>query len=192
MDRDDEARSIRDSNSQPMTTNIEYGQIPTFTAIDLAPISSDPDEDWQHLVLEMFRPEQVETELPKPRLYLVASAFGEEFDPQFAPEPTSATDLPDIEELTFQFIHNVVEIWAGRRSASQVQSMCHHLIFAELVRKTGAQKMIGRIRKIRVTQPLDGVSESTVTIRYGDRLRVVAIRFEGLDQRWLCTALTLV
>ncbi len=26
----------------------------------------------------------------------------------------------------------------------------------------------------------------------GDRLRVVAIRFEGLDGRWLCTALTLI
>jgi hypothetical protein len=52
--------------------------------------------------------------------------------------------------------------------------------------------MIGKIRKIKVTQPLDGISESTVTIRYGDRLRVVAIRFEGLDQRWLCTALTLI
>jgi hypothetical protein len=175
-----------------MTTNIEYGQIPTYTNIDLAPISSDPDEDWQHLVLEMFRPEQPEVPLQKPRLYLVASAFGEEFDAEFAPEPTSAADLPDIEDFTFQFIHNVVEIWAGRRSASQVQSMCHHLVFAELVRKTGYQKIIGRIRKVRVTQPLDGISESTVTVRYADRLRVVAIRFEGLDQRWLCTSLTLI
>jgi len=175
-----------------MTTNIEYGQIPTYTSIDLAPISSDPDEDWQHLVLEMFRPEQADVPAQKPRLYLVASTFGEEFDTEFAPEPTSAADLPDIEELTFQFIHNVVEIWAGRRSASQVQSMCHHLIYAELVRKTGHQKLVGRIRKVKVTQPLDGVSESTVTVRYADRLRVIAIRFEGVDQRWLCTSLNLI
>lgn len=175
-----------------MTTNIEFLQTPTYTSIDLTPISSDPNEDWQHLVLEMFRPEQIVAPVQKPRLYLVASAFGEEFDAEFAPEPTSAADLPDIEELTFQFIHNVVEIWAGRRSASQVQSMCHHLIYAELVRKAGYQKLIGRIRKVKVTQPLDGISESTVTVRYGDRLRVVAIRFEGLDQRWLCTSLTLI
>jgi hypothetical protein len=70
--------------------------------------------------------------------------------------------------------------------------MCHHLIFAELQRQAGQQKLVGRVRKIQVTQPLDGISESTVTIRYGDRLRVVAIRFEGLDNRWLCTALTLI
>lgn len=175
-----------------MTTELHYDQQPSFAAIDLAPISSDPNEDWQHLVLEMFRPELPTPPVQKPRLYLVASTFGEEYDAEFAPEPTSAADLPDINDLTFQFIHNVVEIWAGRRSASQVQTMCHHLIFADLQRNAGQQKLVGRIRKIKVTQPLDGISESTVTIRYGDRLRVVAIRFEGLDGRWLCTALTLI
>ena len=175
-----------------MTTELEYSQQPTFSTIDLMPIPSDPHEDWQHLVLEMFRPEVPALVLKKPRLYLVASTFGEEYEEDFAPKPTSATDLPDIHELTFQFIHNVIEIWAGRRSASQVQALCHHLIFADLQRKSGEQKMIGKIRKIKVTQPLDGISESTVTIRYGDRLRVVAIRFEGLDGRWLCTALTLI
>ena len=175
-----------------MTTELKYSQQPSFSTIDLSPISSDPNEDWQHLVLEMFRPELPIPVAKKPPLYLVASTFGEEYDPEFAPEPTSAADLPDIEELIFQFIHNVVEIWAGRRSASQVQPMCHHLIFSELQRSAGQQKLVGRIRKIKVTQPLDGISESTVTVRYADRLRVVAIRFEGRDQRWLCTALTLI
>jgi len=51
---------------------------------------------------------------------------------------------------------------------------------------------IGRVRKTRITEPLDGVCEATVTVRFGDRLRVVAIRFEGLDGRWLCTCLTLI
>jgi len=175
-----------------MTTELKYSQQPAFTTIDLAPISSDPHEDWQHLVLEMFRPKPLELIKQKPRLYLVASTFGEHYDAEFAPEPTSAADLPDIKELTYQFIHNVVEIWAGRRTASQVQAMCHHLIFTDLQRKAGQQKIVGRIRKINVTQPLDGISESTVTVRYGDRLRVVVIRFEGLDGRWLCTALSLI
>ena len=175
-----------------MTTELDYSQQPFFSTIDLAPISSDPDEDWQHLVLEMFRPESPVQPLQKPRLYLTPSAFGEEYDPEFAPKPTSATDLPDINELTIQFIHNILEIWAGRRTASQVQAMCQHLIFSDLQRNAGQQKMIGKVRKIKVTEPLDGICESTVTIRYGDRLRVVAIRFEGLDGRWLCTALTLI
>jgi hypothetical protein len=140
----------------------------------------------------MFRPELTDLPLKKSRLYLAPSTFGEEFDPEFAPEPTSAEDLPDITELMSQFMHNVLEIWAGRRSASQVQAMCHHLIFADIQRTAGQQKVLGRIRKIKLTQPLDGICESAITVRYGDRLRVVAIRFEGLDKRWLCTALTLL
>jgi hypothetical protein len=175
-----------------MTTQFDYSQKPSFSTIDLTPISSDPGEDWQHLVLEIFRPQQPTSSPKKPPLYLVASTFGEEYDAEFAPKPTSAEDLPDIYQLTSHFIHNVVEIWAGRRPASQVQSMCHHLIYSDLQKRVGEQKLLGRIRKIKVTQPLDGISESTVTIRYGNRLRVVAIRFEGLDQRWLCTALTLI
>jgi hypothetical protein len=175
-----------------MTTDFEYEQQPSFRTIDLAPISSDPDEDWQHLVLEMFRPELPPLPPKKSRLYLAPSTFGEEYDPEFAPEPTSAEDLPDIKELTSNFMHNVLEIWAGRRSASQVQALCHHLIFADIQRAAGQQKTLGKIRKIKITEPLDGISESAITVRYGDRLRVVAIRFEGLDQRWLCTALTLI
>ena len=83
-----------------MTTELEYTQQPTFSTIDLLPISSDPHEDWQHLVLEMFRPELPVPVLKKPRLYLVASTFGEEYEEDFAPEPTSASDLPDIHEST--------------------------------------------------------------------------------------------
>ncbi|CAN2185452.1 hypothetical protein MCERE85_00392 [Candidatus Nanopelagicaceae bacterium] len=175
-----------------MTTHLEYEQLPTFTHINVEPISSDPDEDYLHPVLEMFRPAASIVAPRKPKLYLVPSTFGEEYDAEFAPEPTSAADLPDITELTNRFIHNVVEIWAGRRSVNQVQSMCHYRVFNELQRKAGWQKEIGRIRKSRITEPLDGICEATVTIRYGERLRVAAIRFEGQDQRWLCTSLTLI
>ena len=175
-----------------MTTHLEYEQLPTFTHINVEPISSDPDEDYLHPVLEMFRPAASIVAPRKPKLYLVPSTFGEEYDSEFAPEPTSAADLPDITELTNRFIHNVVEIWAGRRSVNQVQSMCHYRVFNELQRKAGWQKEIGRIRKSRITEPLDGICEATVTIRYGERLRVAAIRFEGQDQRWLCTSLTLI
>ena len=175
-----------------MTTHLEYEQFPTFTHINVEPISSDPDEDYLHPVLEIFRPAASIVAPRKPKLYLVPSTFGEEYDAEFAPEPTSAADLPDITELTNRFIHNVVEIWAGRRSVNQVQSICHYRVFNELQRKAGWQKEIGRIRKSRITEPLDGICEATVTIRYGERLRVAAIRFEGQDQRWLCTSLTLI
>lgn len=184
------------SNCAHMTTQKDYTvdltQMPTFTQYTIAAISSDPEEDWLHPILDIFRPEKPVLAPSKPRLYLVPSTFGEEYDAEFAPEPTSASELPDIKELTIKFAHNIVEIWAGKRAAQQVQSMCHHRVFADVNRKSGSLNKVGRIRKIRVTQPLDGISESTVTVRFGDRLRVIAIRFEGLDKKWLCTSLTLI
>jgi hypothetical protein len=179
-----------------MTTQREYNpqylEMPTFIRIDMNPISSDPNEDWLHPVLEMFRPIKVIEPIKEPRLYLIASTFGEEFDSDFSPEPTSAKDLPDIEILVHNFIHVVVEVWAGRRSASQIQATCHYSVFAQLQRKSGTIKTVGKIRKIHISQPLDGIVEATVTVRYADRLRVVVIRFEGLDHRWLCTTLEMI
>lgn len=184
------------SDSKAMTTQKEYdpnfSQMPTFTQLPVVSISSDPDEDWLHPILDIFRPEKSVPSPVKPRLYLLPSTFGEEYDPEFAPEPTSSSDLPEIKQLTQRFAHNLLEIWAGKRPVQQVQSMCHYRVFAELTRKSGSLKEVGRIRKLRVTEPLDGISESTVTVRFGDRLRVIAIRFEGLDQKWLCTSLTLI
>ena len=36
------------------------------------------------------------------------------------------------------------------------------------------------------------VAGSKITIRYGKRLRALSVRFEGVDNRWLCTALNLL
>jgi hypothetical protein len=180
------------SNSLHMTTQREFEQIPTFTTTPLVAISSDPDEDYLHPVLELFKPIPKAAEVKKPSLYLVPTTFGEEFDPVFAPQPTSASALPALEPLIQQFIHNLVEVWAGRRSALQLQSICHYKLFNEVQKSAGSLKEVGRIRKFRITQPLDGVCEATVTVRFGERLRVVAIRFEGLDGRWLCTSLSLI
>lgn len=178
--------------SSPMTTQRDFDQMPTYTLTDLTPISSDPDEDWLHPVLEIFRPEKIAEEVKQPRLYLVPSHFGEEFDAEFGPQPTSATELPDINEIMLPFVHKVVEIWAGKRSSNQIQALCHHTVSSELKRGYGSLKEIGRVRKIRTTQPLDGVCEATVTVRFGERLRVITIRFEGIDKRWLCTHLALI
>jgi hypothetical protein len=68
----------------------------------------------------------------------------------------------------------------------------HRNIFTKLVADTGSVKEIGRIRKLHVNQPLDGIAESVLTVRYGDRLRSLVMRFEGIDQKWSCTELFLI
>ena len=62
----------------------------------------------------------------------------------------------------------------------------------DLLKAVGSQKVIGRIRTIHQNEPLDGICESTVTVRYGDRLRAMVIRFEGVNEKWLCTELKIL
>jgi Family of unknown function (DUF6459) len=175
-----------------MTTNPLFDELPTFNRIDLTSISSDQDEDWLHPVLEIFRPQAEPLLLTKNRLYLVPTLFGDEFDPDFAPEPTSAEDLPELSQWCANFARNVLEVFAGRRQSSQLTKQFHFRIFGELVKKSGSEKEVGIIRKLHISQPLDGVCETTVTVRFGNRLRALVFRFEGVDKRWLCTALTLL
>jgi hypothetical protein len=156
-------------------------------------ISSTEDPAlWSHPVLDLFAPPAREVVQQSAKLYLVPSTFGEELELDDLPTPTSATELPELHAWTMKFIVSVVEIWAGRRQPAQLISWCHRVIYMELLRNSGSQKEIGKIKSILQSEPLDGICESTALIRYGDRLRAVVIRFEGVDGRWLCTALKML
>jgi hypothetical protein len=45
------------------------------------------------------------------------------------------------------------------------------------------------VSSVRLTEPADGVAEVAATVRRGRRTTAVALRLEGLDGRWQCTAL---
>ncbi len=175
-----------------MTTNYVYEDVPTFRKTILSSISSDENEDWLHPVLEIFRPRPMSVLPKKSRRYLVPSVFDDEFDPDFAPVATSSEDLPELNVWCMNFTLNVLEVFAGRRSPTQLTKIFHHRIYCELMKKSGSQKDLGRIRRLHISQPLDGICEATVTVRFADRLRALVFRFEGIDNRWLCTALTLL
>lgn len=152
---------------------------------------------WAHPILDLYPESHSEPRrepLPeqKAKLYLVPSHFGEDFDGDDYPQPTSASDLPELHTWTMTFVVALLEIWAGRRQPAQLMSRCHRIIYNELIRKTGSQKEVGRIRSIHQSEPLDGICESTITVRFGERLRALVIRFEGVDGRWLCTELDLL
>lgn len=165
----------------------------TFTLTSV----STKDFHWNHPILDLYPDSHIT--LPKEplpqqqaKLYLVPSHFGEDFDGDDYPQPTSASELPELHTWTMTFVVALLEIWAGRRQPAQLASRCHRVIYNELLRKTGSQKEVGKIRTIHQNQPLDGICESTITVRFGDRLRAIVIRFEGVDGRWLCTELALV
>ena len=163
-------------------------------------ISSNEDPAmWSHPQLDLYSLSEIAanrraTPLPpqEAKLYLVPTCFGEEYEPGFEPVPTSAQELPELHTWTMKFAVSVIEIWAGRRQPAQLIRWCHRVIYMELLKKSGSQKEIGKIKSIHQSEPLDGICESTVIIRYNDRFRAVVIRFEGVDGRWLCTALQML
>ncbi|MBU3642401.1 MAG: hypothetical protein FGM48_00495 [Candidatus Nanopelagicaceae bacterium] len=132
------------------------------------------------------------TYVQEPYLYKLSSLYKEDYVPGFEPEPTSASELPEITKFAENFAKSVLEIWAGKRPASHLSKYCHRSVYQDLVTAIGYQKEVGKFRRIYINQPLDGLCESTVTVRFKDRLRSMALRFEGVDHKWICTSLDLI
>ena len=160
--------------------------------VSLLTVSSDQSYLWSHPMLDLYRQEVQKAIAQQPLLYSIPSNFGEDFDPEFAPRPTSASNLPELNAWTLKFAMSVLEIWAAKRQPGQLARWCHHTIYSQLVAKVGSLHEVGKIRKLHQCQPLDGICETALTVRFDDRIRSLAIRFEGVDHRWLCTSLTLL
>lgn len=154
--------------------------------------STTPRDLWSHPTLDLFDLKVEERTPQAALLYRSPSLFGEVFEDDDRPQPTSASELPEIAKWTMSFATNLLEVIAGRRQPSQLATRCHHVIYRQLIALVGREKEIGRMRKIHQDQPLDGICETVITVRFGERLRALVIRTEGIDGRWLCTALRLM
>lgn len=124
--------------------------------------------------------------------FLVPTSFGETYEQEVAPLATPKNELPDLQNWVKRFVISVIEIWSGRRTPLQVSRWCHRTIYQELLRKIGTFKSALYIRKIYLSEPIEGVGEVVVTLRIGERIRSLVIRIEGVDHRWICTELYLI
>ena len=150
-------------------------------------------------MLAFYRePEVKEVPNVATKLYLIPTPeyFGrgveDNSDPEFLPKPSPLSDLPEIQEWVTKFALSIVEIWGGRRSANQLARWCHRQVYQQLLVKSSIMKVSPKIRKIYISQPIEGVAETTITLRIGERVRSLILRFEGVDKRWLCTELVLL
>ncbi len=143
-----------------------------------------------HPVLEFFPEREVAPQ--KARLYLAPSTFGEVFDKDEQPRPTSASELPGIHRWISTYIMSVVEVLTGRRQPAQLIERTHRVIYQQLLKNIGTFKSVAKIRTLHLTEPLDGVCEATITIAVDGRVRAIAMRCEGVNGRWLCTALRVI
>lgn len=130
------------------------------------------------------------------KLYLVPTPdpeFGQEwFHPKFLPTPSRLDELPDLYSWSKSFIIVVIEIWSGRRSVMQLAKNCHRSVMNKIIEQRKTLNIECQISKIYVSQPIEGVMEVAVTLKFKNRVRSLILRFEGVDKKWICTELDLL
>jgi Family of unknown function (DUF6459) len=114
----------------------------------------------------------------------------------FGPRPTRRADLPDPEQWVSVLAQALLETLAGRRSPAQLREWTSTGAYTSVVAVSGRDRWAGQrrgapplVRSVRVDEPADGVAEAAVVAQLGDRCLAVALRLEGLDGRWQCTAI---
>lgn len=114
-------------------------------------------------------------------------------DDDFGPSRSQRSDLPDAREAGRRLITLTLEAMAGRRPLAQVQPLTSIGVFTALSRgrrprwcAEGTAPLV--VGPVHVCEPVDGVAEVSAVARRAGRAHAVAARLEGLDGRWLCTA----
>lgn len=135
---------------------------------------------------------------PTPTSALPAAPVDDEF---FARQFTSTARLPDPTVLVENLALGVVEVLGGVRDLEQLGRWMTEAVYKHLLRRSvlaargrAARRQSPtrpkvRIAARRITSPVDGVVEATVILSGAARTRAIAIRLEGMDDRWRATAL---
>lgn len=122
-------------------------------------------------------------------------------DDFFERQRSRREDLPNPEPLLANLAAAAIEVIAGAREVEQMIRWVSEDVFQHLLRRSiiaeRARAMKGvtpirprlRVQRTIVTEPADGIVEATVIVQLPTRCRAIALRLEGLDRRWIATAI---
>ena len=127
---------------------------------------------------------------PRPRIDRGAAPDIDDFGPTWS----SRADLPDPRSVGRRLLTVALEAMAGRRPLTQLQPFASLGVYGALSAgrrpawcSGGTSPLI--VGHVRVCEPVDGVAEVSAVVRRDGRAHAVAVRLEGIDGRWRCTAL---
>jgi hypothetical protein len=138
-------------------------------------------------------------ETPERILGATAPSYAE--DEFFGVQPTRRDALPDPMPLLANLTRCVMEVLAGARELEQIarwvtDDVYRHLLKrvvlaarARAVKKQPAHRPTIVIGRITASEPRDGALEAVVMVHSRGRSRAVAIRLEGMDNRWRASAI---
>ena len=113
---------------------------------------------------------------------------------------TPRTELPPARVFGARLVQHLSEVAAGERPLTQLAPYLSRAVYHRLerqlattIRGSGAAGADNRanVRSVHVCEPADGVAELAAVVRRGSRMAAIALRLEGVDGRWQCTALQL-
>ncbi|MET4782168.1 Rv3235 family protein [Glaciihabitans sp. UYNi722] len=125
-------------------------------------------------------------------------------DDFFGLQPASRSSLPNPEPLLENLTRCVIEILAGARELEQISRWVTDDVYRNLLKRVvlsarGRQargQAVTRpsftIGSTSISEPRDGVVEAVVIVSGRARTRAVALRLEGLDNRWRATAINVL
>ena len=125
-------------------------------------------------------------------------------DDFFGEQPSSRSALPDPEPLLINLTRCVIEVLAGARELDQLarwvsDDVYRHLLKrvvlsarARAVKGQRAQRPAITIGRVTINEPRDGIIEAVVIVHSKVRVRAVAVRLEGLDNRWRASAINVL
>lgn len=121
-------------------------------------------------------------------------------DIEFGPQATPRALLPDPTQWATRISQAIVEITAGVRPIAQLVRWTNCDVYEALQRRViraaqesraaaSGRRRAAVVRSVHVSEPVDGVAEVCAVVQHGSRCRALALRLEGVDGRWQCTAL---
>ncbi len=118
----------------------------------------------------------------------------------FGPRRTPRANLPEPRPWASRLVQAMVEATSGVRPVSQLVRWTTTDVYATIQRRIAHNELLNQhtptgrrigaiVRSIHVDEPADGVAEVCAVVQHGARCRAIALRLEGFDGRWQCTAL---
>jgi hypothetical protein len=117
----------------------------------------------------------------------------------FKPQSTPVTALPNPRMFAGRLVQAMLEVAVAARPLAQLVRWTNEDVYrqlARLVRIAGlevamkrSRRAPGRVRSVHVSEPRGNVIEVCAIVQQGPRATAIALRMEGVDGRWQCTAL---
>jgi uncharacterized protein DUF6459 len=123
-------------------------------------------------------------------------------DEDDAPQPTPRDQLPEPVPWAGRLVQGILEVLSGVRPLSQLVRWTTTEVYDSIATRTehrsrrisetreiAPHRLAEVVRSVHVSEPVDGIAEVCAIVQQGPRCRAVALRLEGIDGRWQCTAL---